>query len=208
MTARRQSIEYARCLSLYPSQLSPSTSLVNTVMAPSKTRKKSMHEHTHTYKHTQPGEMLHLEPFAFSPRGFDLPGYWQMKACRFRPVTYARAIQTLTLKAMFGSSFSILSQSVCVCMCVCVLVHLHWQFLLAWCADPSSTPTVNPVRPGVILTLTFGRWTRDVFFSPSSRLTHSHPLLSLSFPQSHPSIRKSMTQYYSDIMGPLTALLK
>lgn len=97
------------------------------------------------------------------------------------------------------------------------LIHLrhhwlsHWlhasavtlHFLLSWHADRIQ----HTVRPGVTLMLQFGKSVRDLFFLPPS----PH-VLSLSLPllpsQHYLSIRKSLTQYYGDIIGPLTALLK
>lgn len=197
MTARRQSVEYARCLSLYPSKLYRLPRLWALSWLPQR--------HTHTYKNICMHTHTALWNGTFSTICILTKRFWP-------PRIVTDEVSQVQVPHMCVSNtyshFLRSSVSVFVSKCVCTCVRLHWQFLLACCADPSSTPTVNPVRPGVILTLTFGRWTRDVFLLlllPS----HTFSSLVLSFPpQSHPSSRKSLTQYYGDIMGPLTALLK
>lgn len=102
-------------------------------------------------------------------------------------------IQILTFNVYFWL-LSLFFFSTCVCV---------WQFLLAWCADPSSTPTVNPVRPGVILTLTFGRWTRDAFFLLLPSHTFSCLVLSFLPPSPIPPFGKAWPSITVTLWGHL-----
>lgn len=111
------------------------------------------------------------------------------------------------LTSSVNSSFYafLLNKWVCVCACVhenpltppFILMcryfqHTHSEFTQARCYFSTHFPEDE----------------RGTFSSSSSHLTLSNPLFCLSPTQSHPSIWKSLTQYYGDIMGPLTALLK
>lgn len=193
MTARRQSVEYARCLSPIPlnSTVYLACECCHGCLRHTHTLKslKCMHACTHTHSHTHTTLWNGIfSTICILTKKF---GLWAQ-------VPHMCVSNT---NSLLRSSISP-SLSECVWSCVCA--HLRWQFPLACGADPSSTPTVNPVRPGVILTLTFGRWTRDVFFLLLLLPSHTFSSLVLSFPPSPiPPIGKAWPSITVTLWGHL-----
>lgn len=152
---------------------------------------KCMHAHTHIYTSLWNGT---FSTICILTKGFWTPGIltgsgpshvcWQYK-------------------------FSLLRCSItfflCECVCMCV------------CASPLTVP-VSPLCRSFQHTHSESSQARCYFNTHFRKMNEgrfppppiSHILIPCSlFPShSHPSSRKSLTQYYSDIMGPLTALLK